>query len=273
MTGPREYQPFLKAAVSKKTAMRSLAHLLPAPPPAARLWSQAGLIVATSLLPLGLWLAGRLRPLDVIVLYLAEGSAYSVAIIARVLFTAAPPVANERLRILTALGYAIRIGVLWGGLALGLLECVAPKADAQSIHEWLAGLLLRLGEPALAVPAATTAAFLLLDVVRRADYIDAYLELGPRETARYGFAYPFALIFLLGSALLIGVFALHTDDAFAQHGMPLVAPVFFAFWLLGWRLLLQLSNLTLPWWGRGMAQFEGRFEQTMQSKAVSAARR
>ena len=238
--------------------MRGLQHLLPAPPPAARLWSQAALIVANSVVPLVLWIAGRLEPVDVILLYLAEGCAYALAVIARVLLTAAPPVAHERSRALTALGYAIHMAVLWGGLGLGLLECVAPKPEASSLHDWLAALLLRFAHKPMAVAALGTSAFLLLDVVRRGDYIDAYLDFGPRETARYGFTYPFALIFLLGSALLVGVFVLHSDDAFMQRGTPLVAPVFFAFWLIGWRLFMQLCNLTLPVWGRGLGRFEQR---------------
>lgn len=258
MPEPRDYQRFLQASASNTTTMRGLAHLLPEPPPAARLWSQAGLIVASSVLPLALWFAGRLAPLDVILLYLAEGTAYGVAVIARVLFTASPPSAAERSRVLTALGYAIHLAVVWGGLGLGLLECVAPKPAGASLHDWLAPLLQRFDERSMAVAALTTTAFLLLDVVRRGDYIDAYLVFGPRETARYGFTYPFALVFLLGSALLVAVFALHADDAFAQRGTPLVAPTFFAFWLIGWRLLVQLANLTLPIWGRGLGRFEAR---------------
>lgn len=263
MPEPREYRRFLQAAASDKRSMRGLQHLLPEPPPAARLWGQAGLIVATSLVPLGLWLAGRLAPVDVILLYLAEGTAYGIAVIARVLFTASPPSGDERPRALTALGYAIRLAMLWGGLALGLLECVAPKAAGLSMHDWLAGFALRFAEGPMTLAASTTSAFLLLDVVRRGDYIDAYLDFGPRETARYGFTYPFALIFLLGSALLIGVFVLHADDAFMQRGAPLVAPAFFAFWLIGWRLFMQLANLSLPIWGRGLGRFEDRFTRAM----------
>jgi len=260
---PRDYQRFLKAAASNRSSMRGLQHLLPAPPPAARLWSQAALIIASSVVPLALWLAGRLAPVDVILLYLAEGSAYGIAVVMRVLFTASPPPGLERPRALTALGYAIQLAVVWGGLGLGLLECVAPKPTGTSLHDWLAILLHRFDQRSMAVAALTTAAFLLLDVVRRGDYIDAYLDFGPRETARYGFTYPFALIVLLGSALLVGVFVLHTDDAFAQHGTPLVAPTFFAFWLIGWRLFMQLCNLTLPIWGRGLGRFEERIARAV----------
>ena len=263
MPEPRDYQRFLQASASNKATMRGLQHLLPEPPPSARLWSQAGLIVASSGLPIVLWLLGRLQPLDVILLYLAEGTAYGVAVTARVLFTAAPPSGGERPRALTALGYAIHLAVVWGGLGLGLLECVAPKPTGASLHDWLAPLLQRFDHRSMAVAALATAAFLLLDVVRRGDYIDAYLAFGPRETARYGFTYPFALVFLLGGALLIAVFALHADDAFVQRGTPLVAPAFFAFWLVGWRLFLQLTNLTLPIWGRGLGRFEERFARAM----------
>jgi hypothetical protein len=266
---PRDYQRFLKAAASDRATMRGLQHLLPAAPPAARLWSQAALIVASSIVPLALWIAGRLQPLDVILLYLAEGSAYAIAVVARVLWTAAPPAGNERARALSALGYAIHVAVLWAGLALGLLECVAPKPAAASMHDWLTALLQRFANAPMAVSALTTMAFLLLDVVRRGDYIDAYLDFGPRETARYGFTYPFALIFLLGGALLFGVFVLHTDDAFAQRGSPLVAPAFFAFWLIGWRLFMQLSNLTLPIWGRGLGHFEERFARAAGEPAAN----
>lgn len=255
---PRDYQRFLKAAASDKTSMRGLQHLLPAPPPAARLWSQAALIVASSVVPLVLWLTDRLAPVDVILLYLAEGCAYAVAVILRVLFTASPAPAGERSRALTALRYAIHMALLWAGLGVGLLECVTPKPETSSMHDWLATLLQRFAQTPMAISALGTTAFLLLDVLRRGDYIDAYLDFGPRETARYGFTYPFALIFLLGSALLVGVFVLHTDDAFARHGTPLVAPVFFAFWLIGWRLFMQLCNLTLPIWGRGLGRFEER---------------
>lgn len=255
---PRDYQRFLKAAASDKASMRSLQHLLPAPPPAARLWSQAALIVASSVVPLLLWLGGRLAPIDVILLYLAEGCAYGLAVVARVLLTAAAPADGERPRALTALRFAIHLALLWGGLGLGLLECVAPKPEASSVEDWLSALLQRFAQAPMALAALGTTVFLLLDVVRRGDFIDAYLDFGPRATARYGFTYPFALIVLLGSALLVGVFVLHADDAFAQRGTPLVAPAFFAFWLIGWRLLMQLSNLALPIWGRGLGRFEER---------------
>lgn len=245
--------------------MRSMVHLLPAPPPAATLWSQGGFLVANALLPLALWIFGRLDPLGVILLYLAEGSAYSLAVVARVLFTAsAPSDPDERPRVVTALGYAIWHSVVWAGLAIGVLACVAPTPGSLSIGQWLLGMSLRFGERTMALPALATAAFIALDAVRRSDFIDAYLELGPRETARYGYGYPFALMFLLGSALLLRFTVMGGDPDALDRGVPLIAPTFFAFWLIGWRVLMQLLNLTLPLWGRGLARFEGRFEQAMQ---------
>jgi protein TonB len=48
-----------------------------------------------------------------------------------------------------------------------------------------------------------------------------------------------------------------TDDAFAKPGTPLVAPALFAFWLIGWRLFMQVSNLTLSIRGCGLWQAAG----------------
>ncbi|MEO7323999.1 MAG: hypothetical protein ABIW82_04145 [Dokdonella sp.] len=268
MTDPRDYQPFLRASAGEKTSLRSMVHLLPAPPPAATLWSRGGFLVANALLPLALWLFGRLDPLGVILLYLAEGTAYSVAVFARVLFTAsAASDSDERPRAWTALGYAVWHSVVWGGLAIGALACVAPKPGSFPVTQWLLGMATRFDERSMALPALATALFIGLDALRRSDFIDAYLPLGPRETARYGFVYPFALIFLLGSALLIRFTLMGGDLDALDRGVPLIAPTFFAFWLIGWRVLMQLLNLTLPRWGRGLARFEGRFEQAMQQPA------
>jgi hypothetical protein len=265
MPDPRDYQRFLRASAGEKTSMRSLVHLLPAPPPSATLWGQGGLLVASALLPLALWWVGRLQPLDVILLYLAEGTSYSLAVIARILFTAsAPSNPDERPRIITAIGYAIRHSVVWGGLAIGALACVAPKPGTLAAGEWLRSMLMRFGDRSMWLPALATSVFLCLDVARRSDFIDAYLELGPRETARYGYTYAFALIFLLGTALVIRLIVTGGDLDDGGRGAPLVAPAFLAFWLLGWRVLMQLLNLTLPLWGRGMARFEDRFEKALQ---------
>ncbi|MEO5560033.1 MAG: hypothetical protein ABIO49_09275 [Dokdonella sp.] len=264
MTDPRDYQPFLRASADEKSSMRSMVHLLPVPPPAATLWSQGGFLVANALLPLALWLFGRLDPIDVILLYLVEGAAYSAAVIARILFTAsAASDPDERPRVLTALGYAIWHSVVWAGLAIGVLACVAPKPGTLPIAQWLFAMATRLEERSMVLPALATAVFIGLDAVRRSDFIDAYLELGPRETARYGYGYPVALIFLLGSALLLRFTVMGGDLDALDRGVPLIAPTFLAFWLVGWRVLMQLLNLTLPRWGRGLARFEGRFEQAM----------
>ncbi|MEO6688630.1 MAG: hypothetical protein ABIN56_05915 [Dokdonella sp.] len=265
MTDPRDYRPFLRASVVENTSMRGLAHLLPVPPPAATLWSQGGFLVANALVPLALWMFGRLAPLDVILLYLAEGTAYSLAVVARVLFTAsAASDPDERRRVTTAIGYAIWHSVVWAGLAIGALACIAPKPGSLSIAHWLLDMSMRFRERSMALPALATAVFIGLDVVRRSDFIDAYLELGPRATARYGYGYPFALVFLLGSALLLRFTVLGGDLEALGRGVPLIAPMFLAFWLIGWRVLMQLLNLTLPLWGRGLARFEGRFEQALQ---------
>jgi hypothetical protein len=267
MTDPRDYQPFLRASAGEKTSMRSMVHLLPAPSPAATLWSQGGFLVANALLPLALWMFGRLDPLDVILLYVAEGTAYSVAVVARILFTAsAASDPDERPRMVTALGYAIWHSVVWAGLAIATFACVAPKPALSPITSWLLDLSLRFLERPMWLAALATTVFIGLDAVRRSDFIDAYLELGPRETARYGYGYPFALIFLLASALLIRFTVIGADLATIDRGVPLIAPAFLAFWLVGWRVLMQLLNLTLPLWGRGLARFEGRFERAMQPR-------
>ena len=263
MVEPRDYQKFLRESAAAQASarapgMRGLASLLPAPPPAATLWSQGGLLIASAVLPAFLWLLGKLDPLDVILLYLAEGTSYGLAVIARILLTAAPPTGGERPRAVTALSYAFWWGIVWGGLALAAVACVSPKAGGASMSEWLSSLLVRFGATPMWMAAAATTALLWLDVVRRSDYVDAYLELGPRTTAHYGYVYPMALAFLLGSALFLRI-VLQGDSLDASHG--LIPAAFLALWLIGWRVLLQLMNLTLPFWGRGLARFEHRFER------------
>jgi hypothetical protein len=54
---------------------------------------------------------------------------------------------------------------------------------------------------------------------------------------------------------------LHGDSMDMIHG--LIPTAFFALWLIGWRTVWQLLNLTLPLWGRGLARVEDRFERTM----------
>jgi hypothetical protein len=268
MVQPRDYQSFLRAGASAQAAgrpigMRSLATLLPAPPPAATLWSQGGLLVASALLPAGLWLLGKLDPLDVILLYLAEGTLYGLMVLARILFTARAPVAGERRRVATALAYLVWWGTVWGGLMFAALVCAAPKASGMPWVDWLGGLLAHFAAPAMWAPTSTIAVFLGVDVVRRSDYIDAYLELGARETARYGYVYPMALAFLLGSALVLRVM-LQGESLDASTG--LVPAAFLAPWMIGWRTLLQVSNLTLPRWGRGLARLEERIAQAVPER-------
>ncbi len=131
---------------------------------------------------------------------------------------------------------------------------------------WLQGLLAHFGTSAMAISAGTIAAFLWLSVLRRNDYIDTYLALGPRQTARYGLVYPMWLICLFFSALLAQVL-LHGGSMDVTRG--LIPTAFFALWLIGWRAVWQLLNLTLPLWGRGLARVESRFEQA----ATEAKRR
>ena len=81
MVEPRDYDQFLKA--KPDGPLGTSFGLLPQPPPAATLWTEAIALVTSALLPLGLWVGGWLDPLDVILLYLAAGTSYSLAIAAR----------------------------------------------------------------------------------------------------------------------------------------------------------------------------------------------
>lgn len=264
---PRDYHRYLRAGAvvnqGDSRALRGLAALLPQPPPAATLWTQGGMLVASALLPLLMWVFGRLDPLEVVLLYLAEGTAYALAVLARILLTAAPPGSGEAARALTAAGYALWHGAVWGGLVLLTLYCTAPKPSTLAFADWLRGFVARFGADAMWLPALTTAAFLAQDVIRRSDYIDAYLELGPRETARYGYVYPMALTFLLVSAFFLQ-WMWQGDDLDAAHGV--IPAAFLAAWLVGWRLLLQLLNLTMPLWALGMTRATERFEQAMTER-------
>jgi hypothetical protein len=266
MVERRDYQAFLRASAIEKTSMRKMMALLPAPPPRATLWTQAGLLVASSLLPLALWLPGRLDALGVILLYLVEGLSYGLAVGARVLFTAAPGGTRERPRTLTAIFYLVRHALLWSALGFGTLALLAPDTGGAAFESWLFTLALQLRLPSMWIAAAATAFFLAQDVMQRSDYIDAYLELGPREVARYGYTYPFALVSLvLGATVLWFLLLGHQPEA-QPRGTPLMSPTFFAVWLIAWRMGMGLSNLTLPLWGRALALFEGRFEQAMGAK-------
>jgi hypothetical protein len=264
MVERRDYQAFLRASANEKTSMRSVAALLPAPPPRATLWTQIGLLVVSGFLPVMLWLPGRLDAVDVVLLYLIEGLAYGLAVFARVLFTAAPASnADERPRVVTAIGYLLWHGVLWAALAWGTLALLAPGIERTIFEPWLRMLLSQLQLPSMWIPAALTAFFLAQDVVQRSDYIDAYLDFGPREVARYGYTYPFALIALLLTACALWFGVLNHGPDSTSRGVPLMSATFLALWLVCWRVGLKVLNLTLPIWGRGLAVFERRFERAM----------
>ncbi len=251
MTEPRDYQPFLRARPGRR--LKDTFALLPAPPPLATLWTQSSGFVASALLPLGLWAWGWLDPLDVVLLYFAEGTSYCLAVAARILFTAAPDDPSAPPRAMTALTYLVRHGAIWGGLVLLTLVCIAPSAQGMEIIEWAGTILARFRERSMWLPAVVTAAALAQDVALRSDYIDAYLVQGPREVARYGYTYPMALTFLLVTAGVLSV-VFHGSElksGYAPYEAP-IAPAFFAAWLLGWRLVMQLLNLTLPIWGRAI---------------------
>ncbi|MBS0583193.1 MAG: hypothetical protein JSS42_08845 [Proteobacteria bacterium] len=261
---PRDYQRYLRASAGvdqgDSRALRGLAALLPQPPPNAALWAQAGMLLASAVLPLLMWGLGKLEPLDVILLYFAEGTCYALCVLVRIVVTAAPPGMGEAPRTVTAAGYALWHGAVWSALILIALYCMAAKPSALPMADWLGGFGARFGEGAMWLPVLSTAAFLVRDVVHRSDYIDAYLDLGPRQTARYGYIYPMALAFLLGSAFLLRWMWLG-EDLDATHGV--VPAAFLAAWLIGWRLALQLLNLTTPLWARSMARATERFEQTI----------
>ena len=137
MVERRDYQAFLRATANEKASMRSVAALLPAAPPRATLWTQAGLLVASSLLPLALWVPGRLDATGVVLLYLLEGFIYGVAVGARVLFTAAAGGPHERPRALTALVYLLWHSLLWSALGLGTLALLAPDTGGTAFASWL----------------------------------------------------------------------------------------------------------------------------------------
>ena len=116
------------------------------------------------------------------------------------------------------------------------------------------------------LPAALAAFALAQDVARRSDYLDAYLERGPREVARYGYTYPMALAFLFATAELLSLpFARPTTFVF--DAIPSIAPALFAAWLAGWRLVLQLLNVTLPIWGRAMGRRVDALADSLQGGA------
>ncbi len=269
MVERRDYQRYLRAASDARAvdakSLRALNALLPAPPPAATLWTQGGMLVASALLPMGMWLFGKLDPLGVLLLFFAEGAVYALAVVARILFTAAPPATSEAPRVITALGYALWHGMVWSGLILLALALVAPKPEGMPFAAWLLGIATRFKIMAMWLPALNIALFLAQDVVRRSDYIDAYLERGPREIARNGYVYPMGLGFLIASALALGLFWTQTFGSSMSGLSDLIPASFLALWLIGWRTAMQLLNLTTPLWARRTADVVESVENSLQT--------
>lgn len=268
---PRDYFPFLRAADTERPAdsqsMRSLMALLPTAPPAATLWTQGGMLIASALLPLGLWLLGRFDSIQVLLLYFAEGAVYSLAVTARVLFTAAQPPSGEASRVLTALRYLLWHTAVWSGLILLTLALVAPKLGGIPFPTWLVGFAARFKESGMWLSALVTGSFITQDVVRRSDYLDARLEKGPREIARYGYSYPWGLGLLLFPAIALHLSAVGFEP---KQGIAIISGAFLALWLIAWRTVLQLSGLLLPLWGRAipsaMDEVTALVEEEMASK-------
>jgi hypothetical protein len=252
VTEPRDYHSFLRAKPGGR--LGDVLALLPAPPPRATLWTQSSRLVGSALLPLGLWIGGWLDPIDVVLLYFAEGAFYCLTVAARILFTAAPGESRARPRVMTTLIYLLSHGAIWSALVLLTLACIAPNAHGMPITEWVGAVLARFRERSMWSPAVVTAVALAQDAARRSDYIDAYLTDGPHEVARYGYSYPMALTFLLVTAGVLSV-AFRGADMKTGDEIPRIAPVFFAAWLLGWRLVMQLLTLTLPIWGRATGRY------------------
>ena len=265
MTEPREYQPFLQAKPGRR--LSDTFALLPAPQPRATLWTQSSGLVASALLPLGLWVVGRLDPLDVVLLYFAEGASYGLAVAARISFTAVSDDSTARPRAMTMLIYLFCHGAMWSALALLTLVCIAPNAQGMPIPEWVDAILARFRERSMWFPVVVTVAALAQDAAQRSDYIDAYLTKGPREVARYGYSYPMALTFLLVSAGALSAVFRGTEIEVGS-GLPLIAPVFFAAWLLGWRLVMQLLTLTLPVWGRAMGRDADAIADSLERQSL-----
>ena len=168
MTEPRDYQPFLKAEPGRR--LKDTFALLPAPPSRATLWTQSSGLVASALLPLGLWVWGWLDPLDVALLYFAEGAFYCLAVAARILFTAAADDSSARPRAVTALIYLLRHGAIWSALVLVTLACIEPNAQgSMRISEWVGAILARFREPSMWLPAVVTAVALAQDAIRHSD--------------------------------------------------------------------------------------------------------
>lgn len=251
MTEPRDYHAFLKAKSGGR--LGDVLALLPEPPSRATLWTQSSRLVGSALLPFGLWVWGWLDAIDVVLLYFAEGASYCLVVAARILFTAAPGDSRARPRAMTALIYLLWHSAIWTALVLLTLACVAPNAQGLPLTEWVGAILARFRERSMWSPAVITAGALAQDAARRSDYIDAYLTAGPREVARYGYSYPMALTFTLVTAGVLSV-AFRVLEMEAGNELPLIAPAFFAAWLLGWSLVMQLLNLTLPIWGRAIGR-------------------
>ena len=122
------------------------------------------------------------------------------------------------------------------------------------------------------LPAVVTAVALAQDATRRSDYIDAYLSRGPREVARYGYSYPMALTFLLVTAGALSA-AFHGAEMKVGDRLPPIAPAFFAAWLLGWRLVMLLLNLTLPIWGRAIGRDADAIADSLEGGQSAGMRR
>ena len=247
MTEPRDYDAFLKTKPGGRLSDNFA--LLPPPPPRATLWTQSIGLVGSALLPVVMWLRGWLDPIDVVLLYFAEGAFYCLAVAGRILFTAAPGDAGARPGAMTALTYLFWHNAIWSGLVLVTLAILVPNARGMPITEWVGAILARFRERSMWSPAAITAFALAQDAARRSDYIDAYLTDGPRQVARYGYSYPMALTFFLVTAGVLSA-ASCSVELKDEDVIPHMAPAFFAAWVLGWRLVMQLLNLTLPVWGR-----------------------
>jgi len=262
MSEPRDFHRFMELAERQQSASRvdaqdldqvrarvdELAAALPESRPWARLMHTVVRLVV-GLLPLVLWTGFGYSAFAALLLFCLESVAVGLANTGRILCTAAsPPGARLGRRLGIAAIYLSTHTTLVLGLSAVIWYLFAPASEVQGLV--LAADVRGMGEwlvaQRLVLPVAAVCALLLVEVVGRSDYIDAFLPLGPGTVARYGYTRPMGLVLFL----ILSPFVAQPSRGGAWLS-PLSATYGAAF-LFGFRLLLDVLNLWLPVWGRTM---------------------
>ena len=256
MVEPRDFHRFLELAERRSSqsdpesksleAIRddidALSEVLPEPKSTRQLVIHSVARLGLALLPISLWAGLGYGAFHVLLLFCLESLVCGGANGLRILFTAASPNGESvPYRIGMAAFYLALHTLPVLALSAGVWYLFAPNDDVRGLLTGVdpGGMASFLASEGLLWPTVAASGFLLIEVIGRSDYIDAYLPLGPGTVAQYGFTRPIAL------TCFVILFVLVAEAMGSAARGPHFA-VYGAVFLIVARAFFDILNLWMP---------------------------